>query len=98
MRDSISTLDYSRRRKSDTGWLVFGLLLIVFAVALPFVAKWWGDGFVERAMITDPVPQSAMLVAWASFVGSIVFGTVMFIVGAIVLFVRLWPKSLFPRV
>lgn len=55
-----------------------GVSALVLAIALPFVGWFGGDAYVQHAMITDPVPQGAMLFAglgWlASIAAAVVFG------------------------
>ena len=60
-----------------------GSVVIVVALVLPFLARWWGNAFVARAMKTDPVPQDAMVIAFLGLIGSIILAIILLVTGIV---------------
>src|SRR5688500_7400462 len=70
-----------------------GMLLLPVAVALPFIARVAGDAYVRRAMLTDPVPQNAMFVAFTGWCASIIVAVVLGVVAIVLIVFGSWGQS-----
>jgi hypothetical protein len=62
---------------------VFGAGLIALAIAMPFIGSFAGDLFVQHVMVTDPVPQNAMVLAFLGWCVSIVVALVIGATGGV---------------
>ena len=66
------------------------MLMLPIAVALPFVGRYAGDAYVRHAMLTDPVPQDAMFVAFLGWCASIVAAVVLGVVALVIIVIGSW--------
>lgn len=62
-----------------------GVIALVLAIALPFVGWFGGDAYVQYAMVTDTVPQDAMVFAFLGWLASIAAAVVFGITGIVLL-------------
>lgn len=62
-----------------------GVSALVLAIALPFVGWFGGDAYVQHAMVTDTVPQDAMVFAFLGWLASIAAAVVFGVTGMIFL-------------
>ena len=70
-----------------------GMLMLPIAVALPLVGRYAGDAYVRHAMLTDPVPQNAMFLAFLGWCASIVAAAVLGIVALVIIVIGSWGQS-----
>jgi hypothetical protein len=62
-----------------------GVTMLLVAIALPFVGDYAGDAYVRQVMVTDPVPQNAMLLAFVGWCASIVAGIVLGVIAVVLI-------------
>ena len=62
-----------------------GVAMLLGAFALPFIADYAGDAYVRKVMVTDPVPQNAMLLAFLGWCASIVAGIALGVIALILI-------------
>ena len=69
-----------------------GVLMLVAAIGLPFVAWFAAQSYVAGVAASDPVPnQNAMVLAFLGFCVSCVVAFVMFVTGVVFLIMGLTP-------